>query len=164
MNSFILVGAHRIELWTSFLSGKRSTTELRTHLKNSPILSRITYWPLGVKYATIPPARESRFTLCKNSSQLTHSNTFCCSRFFVRYVRIPRKRDFSSHSHIKEKVDSGKIISRGPLAHLVEHFICNEEVTGSSPVRSTFDESTSSGVQKCKFELLSSHCSLTSEE
>ena len=25
----ISVGAHRIELWTSFLSGKRSTTELR---------------------------------------------------------------------------------------------------------------------------------------
>ena len=25
----------------------------------------------------------------------------------------------------------------GPLAHLVERLICNEEVTGSSPVRST---------------------------
>ena len=28
------VGAHRIELWTSFLSGKRSTTELRAQLFN----------------------------------------------------------------------------------------------------------------------------------
>ena len=28
----MLVGAHRIELWTSFLSGKRSTTELRAQL------------------------------------------------------------------------------------------------------------------------------------
>ena len=31
-NCELLVGAHRIELWTSFLSGKRSTTELRAQL------------------------------------------------------------------------------------------------------------------------------------
>ena len=28
-------------------------------------------------------------------------------------------------------------LENGPLAHLVEHFICNEEVAGSSPARST---------------------------
>ena len=33
-NCELLVGAQRIELWTSFLSGKRSTTELRTHFIN----------------------------------------------------------------------------------------------------------------------------------
>ena len=29
------------------------------------------------------------------------------------------------------------VFSFGPLAHLVEHLICNEGVAGSSPVRST---------------------------
>ena len=28
----------------------------------------------------------------------------------------------------------------GPLAHLVEHLICNEGVAGSSPVRSTVEK------------------------
>src|SRR3989344_8437355 len=32
------------------------------------------------------------------------------------------------------------VFSFGPLAHLVEHLICNEGVAGSSPVRSTVDD------------------------
>lgn len=38
------MGAHRIELWTSFLSGKRSTTELRTQI-NSIIVSQAGLQP-----------------------------------------------------------------------------------------------------------------------
>lgn len=37
--SRVKVGAHRIGLWTSFLSGKRSTTELRTLTTTRAILS-----------------------------------------------------------------------------------------------------------------------------
>ncbi len=33
--------------------------------------------------------------------------------------------------------ESGILMQRGPLAHLVEHHICNVGVTGSNPVRST---------------------------
>lgn len=44
----------------------------------------------------------------------------------------------------------------GPLAHLVEHLICNEGVAGSSPVRSTmtFENSLNGYLKSCHFEVV----------
>jgi hypothetical protein len=63
---------------------------------------------------------------------------------------------------------------QGPVVHLVEHLICNEELSGSSPLGSTsskFDPGVLSGMPRSAIELKlvkqklnEAFCSLKSEE
>lgn len=43
-------------------------------------------------------------------------------------------------SFFVRKDDQPLAEANGPLAHLVEHIVCNDEVVGSSPTRSTTQE------------------------
>ncbi len=44
---------------------------------------------------------------------------------------------FKNLLHLKPHTFFDRMVTRGPVAHLVEHIICNDGVAGSSPVGST---------------------------